>query len=214
MEGEVSAWEEFAALGRVRRFRAGERVVLDGARPGSVMHIRTGRVRIVSTTPEGDEVTLAIRGPGDLVGDHSALLGGRSDAGVVALEPGEASIVAADRYLEVLGRHPSLMLEQMRRLLSRLQASDRRLVELSTLSVPERVKRQLLRFMEDAATEPDIVPLSQEELAAMCGASRGAVAEVLGRMRNAGLVTTRRRQITVLDLDGLAAFQIDQVGAG
>ena len=47
------------------------------------------------------------------------------------------------------------------------------------------------------------VPLSQDELAGWVGASREAVAKALRVLRDRGLVTTGRRTMTVLDLDGL-----------
>ena len=47
------------------------------------------------------------------------------------------------------------------------------------------------------------VALSQDELAGWVGASREAVAKALRVLRDRGFVTTGRRTMTVLDLDGL-----------
>lgn len=204
MEEGSDGWVALRDAGRSRHFARGERVVLDGARPGVVMLIQRGRVRIAATTPEGDEVTLAVRGPGDLVGDHSALLGRHSDAAVIGLEAGEMLIVPADRYLEAIEAHPTLLHDQVRRLVHRLQESDRRLVELATLDVEGRVVRALLRYAEPVPRDTSLtVPLSQDELAGLCGASRGAVAEVLGTLRTAEVLTTERRRITITDPDAL-----------
>ncbi len=47
------------------------------------------------------------------------------------------------------------------------------------------------------------VALSQDELAGWVGASREAVAKALRTLREHGQLTTGRRTMTVLDLDGL-----------
>jgi CRP-like cAMP-binding protein len=53
---------------------------------------------------------------------------------------------------------------------------------------------------------PVEVRLSQHELAGMIGASRESVARALVVLRDADLVTTGRRSVTVVDLEGLAAL--------
>jgi CRP/FNR family transcriptional regulator, cyclic AMP receptor protein len=47
------------------------------------------------------------------------------------------------------------------------------------------------------------LPLSQEELASWCGASRESTVKALRTLREVGAVTTGRRQVTLHDVDGL-----------
>jgi CRP/FNR family cyclic AMP-dependent transcriptional regulator len=47
------------------------------------------------------------------------------------------------------------------------------------------------------------LPLSQEQLASWCGASREATVKALAALRTLGCVTTGRRTVTILDADAL-----------
>lgn len=181
-------------------------MMLDGGRARSVMYIASGVVKIVATTREGDEVTLAVRRQGDLVGDHSVLAGSARSAGVIVLEPGEALIVPADQYLQLLQEHPDLAMAQVRRLLRMLQEADDRVVEIATTGVAERVLSRL-RALASEATRNEI-KLSQNDLAALCIASRGAVAGVLARLRDLGVITTARRSIEIIDPQLLASLDL------
>lgn len=176
------------------------------------MYLAAGSVRVVATTPDGDEVTLAIRRAGDVIGDHSALAGTQRTAGVVSLEPGEMVVAPASVFLRLLEEHPSIALEQLRRLLRMLREADERLIEIVTLDVGERVVRRLAAMVRVAGGSS--VAVSQEELAEFCGASRGSVAAVLAALRRLGLVTTGRRVIDVPDLDALVAVDPALLGGG
>lgn len=207
---DAASIEELRALGSRRTFKRGQRVVFEGARHESVVLIESGKVKIVSTSVDGDEVVLAVRGPGQILGDLSAVTATATGAGVVALGAVTATMIIGSRYVEFLERHPKVLLAQFRRLVVMVRESDEKLIEMATLDTSTRVVRRLLDLVE-LGSEPTqdgvriTTELSQEELAGMCGASREAVARALRELRDAGVVVTDRRRVTVTDLDGLRA---------
>ena len=83
--------ETLRASGRIRHLRRGERLVHEGGRHGSVLLLISGTVRVLSYTVDGSEVLLAIRGPGELVGDFSPITGSAASATVEAREPTEVA---------------------------------------------------------------------------------------------------------------------------
>jgi CRP-like cAMP-binding protein len=91
---------------------------------------------------------------------------------------------------------------------ARLRDSDRKRVEFAAYDIAARVARRLVE-LADRFGEPDeqgvriSVALSQDELAGWVGASREAVAKALRVLRSRGFVSTGRRTMTVLDIDGL-----------
>lgn len=200
--------EEFRQLGRARTFKRGQRLVFEGGRAGSVMVIESGRVKIVSSTPDGDEMILAVRGPGQLLGDLSVLGAANASAAVISLEEVKVTVLPGDRYLAFLEAHPSAMLGLIRRLIATLHESDAKLLELATADVERRLIRRLIDLVEHGAEERNgelhlLTKVSQEELAGMCGASREAVARVLRELRDEGVIRTDRRELVIVDLDGL-----------
>lgn len=190
--------------GRTRRLRLGERVVIEGGSAGSVMLLTSGVVKVVATTPDGDEVAIAIRRAGDLIGDHAAISGLPRSAGVTVVEAGEAIVVPANRFLDVLAENPSMALSQLRRVLRTLRESDERLVEIVTMRAGDRVVRRLRALAQESGTGR--INLSQDELAALSATSRSAVAQVLSQLRAAGAITTARRSIEVVDIAKLESI--------
>ena len=60
-------------LGRVQRYQAGEALFLEGDVGSKVIVIRSGFLKVVATSEDGHATVLAVRGPGDLMGELSAI---------------------------------------------------------------------------------------------------------------------------------------------
>lgn len=197
-----------AGRGRQRRWPAGASLFLEGERCATVVVVTSGRVKVFSLTEQGEEVILAVRGPGALLGELSAVDGAPRGASVAALEPVSAIVVPIEGFVEFLRLHTGAAMVLLRLITSRLRDADRKRVEFGTYDIAARVARRLVE-LADRFGEPDgagvriTVALSQDELAGWVGASREAVAKALRVLRDRGYVTTGRRTTTVLDLDGL-----------
>lgn len=197
-----------SARGRHRRWPAGATLFLEGDRSSTVVVVVTGRVKVFSITEQGEEVVLAVRGPGALLGELSAIDGTERGASVAALEPVVALVVPVPDFVAFLSSEPGAAMALLRLVTSRLRDADRKRVEFGAFDIAARVAGRLVeladRFGEPVPDGVRIpVPLSQDELAGWVGASREAVAKALRVLRDRGLLTTGRRTMTVLDLDGL-----------
>ncbi len=60
-----------------------------------------------------------------------------------------------------------------------------------------------MRTADSTAVSGVEIPFSQDELAAMVGASRESVARALARLRASGLVESRRRGVALIDVAAL-----------
>ena len=61
------------SVGGIRQWRRGEVILREGERFDWVVVLRAGRVKVASNTASGSEVVLALRGPGALLGEVSAI---------------------------------------------------------------------------------------------------------------------------------------------
>jgi CRP-like cAMP-binding protein len=193
------------AAGRRRTFGAGDALFTEGDRSDHVILVLAGRVKVASTTADGREVLFAVLGPGELLGELSALDKQPRSASVIAVEPVEAVAVTVDAFERFLADHPSVPISLLRMVSRRLRDADRQRAEFSEDS-RGRLARRLLelaeRFGEDdgAGTVRITLPLSQDELAAWVGSSREAVARGLRTLRARGWIETQRRRIVIRDL--------------
>ena len=200
--------ERLRALGRVRCYSRGTALFHERQASDHVVVLLAGRVKIVRMSDEGREVLLAVRGPGDLLGELSAIDGDPRSASAVALEEVEGIVVATGRFHEFLEQHGRVALVLMRTVSRRLRDSDLKRLEFGSQDSMGRVAARLAelaeRFGEPAADGVRIaLPLTQEELAGWTGCSREAVSKALQAMRALGWVETGRREVLVRDLEAL-----------
>lgn len=194
-------------LGRLRRYRRGATLILQGARDDTVCVVLEGRVKVTLDTPDGREVVLAVLGPGDLTGYFEAIDPELpSTASNVALEPVQCRLFTADDLRRFLVAHPAAALELLRLTIRKVRTADRRRADATTLDASHRLASFLVE-RADAQREPELdIALTQEELASLIASSRESVVRALTALRTRGLIETGRRQITIRDMDGLRAY--------
>jgi CRP-like cAMP-binding protein len=192
-----------------RSFRRGATLMNQGEAPGRVLVIEEGRAKVTAITDDGRELVLAFGGPGDLLGELSALGGSPRVATVRALEPLRALAIASGDFESFLDAHPRVALVILRVVIARLRAADQQQVEFAAYQTVTRVARRLVELAERYGEHVGgdairiTLPISQEELAGWAGASREAITKALHDLRAVGLIETRRRHITVLDPEQL-----------
>lgn len=198
--------EEMRAAGRPRRWERGTTVMSEGDTSDWVLVLTEGRVKVSSHTSSGTEVVLAVRGPGGLLGEMSAIDGSPRSATVTALEP-IAGIVIRDfpAFLQAHGRVAVLLMQLVT---GRLRDADRKRIEYGAFDTTGRVATRLIELAERYGEKTSsgvrvALPLSQDELAGWTGASREAVSKALRLLRDRGLIETGRRRVVIHDLDGL-----------
>ena len=191
-----------------RRFRRGATLMSQGEAPGRVLVIEEGRAKVTAITEDGRELVLAFDGPGDLLGELSALGGSPRVATVRALEPLSALAISSGDFEAFLDAHPRVALVILRVVIARLRVADRQQVEFAAYQTVTRVARRLIELAQRYGEKSGdgiliTLPISQEELAGWAGASREALTKALHDLRAVGLIETRRRHITVLDPEQL-----------
>jgi CRP-like cAMP-binding protein len=195
-------------VGRRREFRRGAVLFRQGERTDSVVVLRTGRVKVSADTANGSEVVLAVRGPGALLGELSAIDREPRSATVTAIEAGTVlalTLAAFEAYLTAHGRVSFLF---MRSLTGKLRDADRKRIEFGAHDTTGRVAARLVEMAERFGQPADDgvkigLPFSQDELAGWTGASREAVSKALGALRSAGEIRTSRMCVVVRDIDAL-----------
>jgi CRP/FNR family transcriptional regulator, cyclic AMP receptor protein len=199
-------------LGRTK-FPTGA-MILTADQPGEIAYIvLDGTLKVSTIEANGRELTLALLGPGEIVGELALADRAVRSADVTALEP--SVLVWIDRgTFERLRRDIPGITENLLRLLARrLRLANAQLQAMATLDVHGRVARQLLSLAdvlgEEGADGGMRIPLrvTQSDLAALVGATRVRVNEVLvGFTRRRQIAVDRQHRITILDRAGLEAY--------
>ncbi len=192
------------ALARRRRIRRNETILRAGAAGDEVVVVLDGRVKLSAFGPDRREVVIALRGPGELLGEMAALGGQRRTATAVAVDDAEVGFLHADELRDFLHDHPDAALVMIRMLVRRLSEATRDVVDLATRDSVGRIAKRLLELATEHGAPTDSgtrieLSLSQDELARWTGATRETVSRALRLMRQLGWVATDHRTVTVLD---------------
>jgi len=203
-----AARDALTAIGTRKRFDAGAPLFVEGDLGGKVIILHAGHVKVFATGHDGHGILLAVRGPGDVLGDLSAIDGEPRSASGTTLEPVDAQVITGDDFRTFLAEAPGAGLALLRVVIARMRDSDRLRVEFGARDTLGRVAMRLVELAETVGEGNEgairiTVPLTQDDLAGWVAASREAVARALASLRRRGLITTARREITVTDLDGL-----------
>jgi CRP-like cAMP-binding protein len=201
---------DLEALGSLRRYRRGDVLFHQGDDAGAVLVLLEGHVKAAMLN-DGREVILAFPGPGELLGELSAVDGEPRSGTVRAVDDVEALVIPGSAFRAFLEHRPRIALVLLRSVAARLRAADRQRVDYAVNDVVVRVAGRLVelcdRFGFDKGDGVEIgLGITQDELASWAGASREAVAKGMALLRTLGWVQTERRRIVVLDLPALRRY--------
>jgi CRP/FNR family cyclic AMP-dependent transcriptional regulator len=204
-------WHTLEARGRRRAYQRGQILFSEGDPGGSVIALRSGRVKVSVQTLLGRELLLTIKGPGELLGEMSALDGRPRSATATAMEIVHGLVVSASVFQEFLGEHPRIAHRLLKALTLELRNTDELIADRDAGDTVRRTARRLLqlaiRYGEHNAGVTRVgLSLSHDDLASWIGVTREATSRALSQLRAAGYIVTGRRSITVVDLPGLRRY--------
>jgi CRP/FNR family transcriptional regulator, cyclic AMP receptor protein len=182
-----------------RTFPKSHEMIVAGM-PGEFIYIiLSGTVKVYIPQRDGEEVIVAILGPGDPVGEMSVIDRSGRSASVITLEETRMLWMDQSSFQEALQTMPTLAQNLIGILNNRLRTSTGQIQALAALDVQQRVIRQLLAFAErygqPARFGNILIPirLTQGDLAGLVGASRKRV--------NQAVVVLKQRGWIMVDVD-------------
>lgn len=177
-------------------------------RSEALFMLKKGRVRIYKITPEGWEFTLAVVEAGTMFGEMALTAQRLREAYAEATEPSDICILGTEGLERLVRENPDVGLRIMRVLSERLRLCEARLEDVGLKEVPARLARLVLQLAESEGVmtpEGPKIPThyTHRQLASMIGSSRETVTRAFTKLRGAGAVELRRRQIYVRDVEAL-----------
>lgn len=204
---------DLLALGVTRTLRAGTRLLVEGMRDTHVEVLRRGHVKVTTATG-GVPRLLAIRLPGDIIGEFAAVTGNGRSATVTACDEVMSTVIRQADFLHFVFTHPRVGTQVTATVGDRLVWANARRSEFAAYPVHVRLARVLGDIAVGCGKAAGGgfvigVRLSQTELGTLVGAAEDTVQRSLSRLRRQGLIQTGYRRITVLDPQALRSLGED-----
>lgn len=195
--------KRIAATGTVRALQRGDVLFNEGEVPDAMFVVLTGRIAIaIGNRPlDSRESMLALMESGDLFGEFGLLDDGARSALARALEPSSVLRIPYSVVKAELQSNPSMLWGVTKLLASRLRVMDEVLADSVFLDVTGRTAKRLLELSE--GKDEFTLPVTQEELAGMVGASRERVNKAIASFIRLGWLEQHDRRYHILMRDRL-----------
>jgi CRP-like cAMP-binding protein len=186
---------------QIRSFEAGETVSEGSEMARALFLVASGRVQLYRTTRDGRRFVVATLGPGSMFGEDSLLGGQGPDTHAVALEACTIWMMPQKQAMEVSSTDAMFGIGLIQAMGQRVVDAENRLEQMAYSTIASRLAALLLELAGD---DPQpVVQVTHQELADMLGTWRETISKTLQDFRRRGLVASGRRQLTLLDMEGL-----------
>ena len=191
-----------SAAGEERQLIRGDVLFNEGDPPDSLYLVIRGRIAIAIANPiDRRESVVALMEPDDLFGEMSMLDNGPRSAMARALEPTTVLAIPFEPILTMFDQHPKLLWNVTRMLAQRIRVTDEALADSVFLDVAGRTAKRLLELAD--GSDQFTLPVTQEELAGMVGASRERVNKAIASFIRLGWLEQQDRTYRITQRDRL-----------
>jgi CRP/FNR family transcriptional regulator, cyclic AMP receptor protein len=186
-----------AEASSTQTLQRGDAIFDEGSEADDAYIVRSGRIAIANRSVDGRESIVAMMTTGDLFGEMALFDGQGRSTGARALEASEIVRVPFSVLRAELEDDNQALWNVVALLVGRLRSTDAALADSVFLDVTGRTAKRLLEI----AGERDefVLPMTQEELAGMIGASRERVNKAIAQFVRLGWLEQQERTYRITD---------------
>jgi CRP/FNR family cyclic AMP-dependent transcriptional regulator len=211
-----SALEDLSKRCRWHKYQPNEQVIDRYSDSRDLYLIVEGRVRVINYSVTGREVAFDEREEGEYFGELAALDGEPRSANVIALNELNVACLSQEAFNRLLLEHPQVTLKILRGLAKIVRASNKRIMDLSTVGANNRVHAEILRLALPGVRTDNTAIVSpfpiHGDIASRVSTTRETVNRVFSDLSRRGVVKRSKSNLVVLDLIHLRKMIEDVVG--
>lgn len=187
-----------------RRFDEGTAIFREGHDAERFYLLLDGYLRVVRSTPGGDQIIVLHISPGQLFGIAPALQRDTYPATAIAAAEAIALSWPVRLWDDFTTCYPGFATESYKTLGRRLGQIHDTLTEMATQAVEKRVASALLRMVHQSGRKSDkgveiAFPVTRQNISDMTGTTLHTVSRLLSAWQKAGIVESTRKHIVVTD---------------
>ncbi|PRD41851.1 Crp/Fnr family transcriptional regulator [Phyllobacterium phragmitis] len=196
---------EFAlSHARSARYPRATAIFSQGETARSFFLLLSGHVRVVRTSPEGQQVVARYISGGELFGIAVTMGASAYPATAVAAVDCVVLIWPNAVWPQLQERLPTFDAGACRTIGTRLQETHDRVLEISSKQVEQRIARVLLRLLQQAGrTSGEEIaidfPITRQDIAEMTGTTLFSVSRHLSNWESEGIMRNGRQKVIVTD---------------
>lgn len=184
-----------------RQLRRGDVLFTEDDESTELFMVEDGRIAMTQRSVDGRESVIALMERGDMFGEMPLFDGLGRSTEARALESSTVTILSYGPLRELYESRPQLLWSVVAMLSHRLRSTDAALADSVFLDVTGRTAKRLLELAGDQ--DAFLLPVTQEELAGMVGASRERVNKAIASFVKLGWIEQRDRRYEITDREQL-----------
>ncbi|MFW2545388.1 Crp/Fnr family transcriptional regulator [Primorskyibacter sp. 2E107] len=194
-----------------RRYDEGTAIFREGHDAERFYLLLDGYLRVIRSTPGGDQIIVLHISPGQLFGIAPALQRDTYPATAIAAAESIALSWPVRVWDDFIARYPGFATESYKTLGQRLGQIQETLTEMATQAVEKRVACALLRMVHQSGRKSDkgieiAFPVTRQNISDMTGTTLHTVSRLLSAWQKDGIVESTRKHIVVTDPHALVVL--------
>ena len=197
--------EDLVASGVVRSYRSRSYVTMQGDPSDEVFMLLEGRLEVSTVSPEARPQLRTHMEPVRMFGELGVLAGSERTASVLCLEDSRIWVLGRERFVSLVGAQPSLALGLLGAMARQVLSKEAIAEDLVWLDLKGRLAKRLLELATTLGPDqpPVVPPITQAELASLCGVTRESISKTLTSFERRRLVHREGHRYVLLDTAAL-----------
>ena len=190
-------------------YKKGDIVYRQEGKTDNIFFIIKGHVAKFVRYGSNKEIIVAIKGDNSVFGELSPLA--KLDCIDTAVVIDDAHILELDKsiYLDILLKHPDLLLEISGILVKYLIKCSNNKISSMNLSAEGRLAYTLTNFAYTNENDNNFIYITHDEIASTAGLARQTTSSILSKWNKENIIETKRGAFKILDLQALIDILIE-----
>lgn len=191
--------EEISHLLKDKTYPAQCTIFIEEEQGDKVYFLKSGRVKVIKSTPDGDEQILEIIQPGDLFGE--VVLFGVKDypATTITMSEVKLSYLTRQKFRNYFNNNPEIGWGMLKVMARKLARSQRKIENLGLRNTRGRLASLLLNMEKDFGDGDNqvILDFNQQEIANLIGTSRETVSRTLSQFKKNNIIKIKDNKLVI-----------------
>jgi CRP-like cAMP-binding protein len=183
-------------------YQKGQFIYQEGSQATGLFCVHQGKIKLSKAAGDNKEHIVHLVREGEVVGHRALVAGTRYSHSAIALQDCVVCFLPRPDFLSLVQANQQFSMALMQLLAQALGLAEERMMHLAYKPVRERLAGALLlvqkTFYQEGEALPFRIALGREDLAALVGTAKETVSRLLSEFKDAGMITTRGSQITIL----------------
>lgn len=203
--------EQISSVTIEKTVRKGTIIFMAGDKGDAFYFVKSGKVKVFKTTPDGRELIFTILNEGDVFAEVALFNDIDYPASTEVLEDARIGMIRNEDLENLIRNNSEIALHIIKVFSKKLYSSQQKVKELALGDTYARTARTIIQIAEDEGirTPKGIefeLNLSRQELASLIGTARETVSRVLSQFRKEGSISIDKKKVTIKDMGKLESW--------